>query len=64
MDESNEIFYMVQGIDSLKVHSHSHLDDSAMIELEPAHKNTEFQNFKIKSASAQFYRNNKWLCES
>ena len=29
MDESNEACYTVQGIDSLKVHSDTHLDDSA-----------------------------------
>ena len=28
-DESDEACYMVQGIDSLKVHSDTHLDDSA-----------------------------------
>jgi len=28
-DESDETCYMVQGIDSLEVHSDTHLDDSA-----------------------------------
>ena len=41
----------------------SRYHDSWVIEL-GLHKNTEFQNFKIKSASAQFYRNSKWLCGS
>ena len=35
-----------------------------MIEVRSAHKNTEFQNFRIKSASTQYYRDSKWLCGS
>ena len=31
VDESDEACYMVQGIDSLEVHSDTHLDDSACL---------------------------------
>ena len=33
-----------------------------LIELEPTHKNIEFQNLKIEFASTQYYRYSKWLC--